>query len=170
HDRDFLDATVDTIVHVEGRALRTYSGNYTQFEAQRAAQLALQQASYAKQQRQIAHLRSFVDRFRAKATKARQAQSRIKALERMELISAAHVDSPFDFAFAPTSIGARQLVRLESVTLGYDGHPPVFEALDWSLLAGARIGLLGPNGAGKSTLVKAIAGTLAPRAGERWTA
>jgi len=170
HDRDFLDATVDTIVHVEGRALRTYSGNYTQFEVQRAAQLALQQAAYAKQQRQIAHLRSFVDRFRAKATKARQAQSRIKALERMELISAAHVDSPFDFAFAPTSIGARQLVRLEQVTLGYGDRPPVLEELDWSLLAGARIGLLGPNGAGKSTLVKAIAGTLAPRAGERWTA
>ena len=170
HDRDFLDATVDTIVHVDGRTLRTYSGNYSQFEVQRAAQLALQQSAYAKQQRQIAHLRSFVDRFRAKATKARQAQSRIKALERMELISAAHVDSPFDFAFAPTSIGARQLVRLEHVTLGYGDAPPVLAALDWSLLAGARIGLLGPNGAGKSTLVKAIAGVLAPRTGERWTA
>ena len=97
----------------------TYTGNYSQFERERAQQLALQQATYAKQQRQIAHLQSFVDRFRAKATKAKQAQSRIKALERMERIAAAHVDSPFEFAFAPVAVAARQLVRLEHVTLGY---------------------------------------------------
>ncbi len=121
HDRDFLDAVVDTIVHVDNRSLTAYTGNYAQFERERAQQLSLQQAAYAKQQRQVAHLRSFIDRFRAKATKARQAQSRIKTLERMELIAAAHVDSPFTFTFPPVDSTARQLVRLEHVTLGYPG-------------------------------------------------
>ena len=101
HDRDFLDGVVNGIVHVDQQKLKAYGGNYSQFERERAQQLALQQASFAKQQRQIAHLQSFVDRFRAKATKAKQAQSRIKALERMERIAAAHVDSPFEFTFAP---------------------------------------------------------------------
>jgi ATP-binding cassette subfamily F protein 3 len=169
HDRDFLDAVVDTIVHVDNRCLTAYTGNYAQFERERAQQLSLQQAAYAKQQRQIEHLRSFVDRFRAKATKARQAQSRIKALERMEVIAAAHVDSPFAFAFPRVDVSARQLVRLEEATLGYDGAPPVLRDVEWSVLAGARIGLLGANGAGKSTLLKALAGTLAPSAGTRAT-
>src|SRR5437764_3547894 len=123
HDRDFLDAVVSTIVHLDGRKLNVYSGNYTQFESERAQSLAQQQASYSKQQRQIAHLRAFVDRFRAKATKAKQAQSRIKAIERMEVIVAAHVDSPFAFAFPPAGDGARQLVRLDHATLAYDGAP-----------------------------------------------
>jgi ATP-binding cassette subfamily F protein 3 len=170
HDRDFLDGVVGTIVHIDNRKLVSYTGNYAQFEATRASQLALQQATYAKQQRQIAHLQSFVDRFRAKATKAKQAQSRIKAIERMELIAAAHVDSPFEFAFAPAAAAARQLVLLEHATLGYAGRPPVLERLDFGILAGDRIGLLGPNGAGKSTLLKAIGGTLAPIAGTRHTA
>jgi len=173
HDRDFLDGVVGMIVHVDGQKLRTYGGNYTQFELERALQLSLQQASYAKQQRQIAHLQAFVDRFRAKATKAKQAQSRVKALERMERIAAAHVDSPFEFTFAATPITARQLVRLTHATLGYGDpatQPPILADLEWSILAGDRIGLLGPNGAGKSTLLKAVAGTLAPRAGERLTA
>jgi ATP-binding cassette subfamily F protein 3 len=173
HDRDFLDRVVTTIVHVDARKLKTYSGNYSQFERERALQLALQQATYAKQQRQIAHLQAFVDRFRAKATKAKQAQSRIKALERMERIAAAHVDSPFEFAFPPVDITARQLVRLEDVTLGYGddgGRPPVLAHLDWNLLAGERIGLLGPNGAGKSTLLKAVGGVLPPRSGRRLAA
>ncbi|HSN45086.1 MAG TPA: ATP-binding cassette domain-containing protein [Casimicrobiaceae bacterium] len=170
HDRDFLDGVVNGIVHIDQQKLKTYGGNYSQFERERAAQLALQQASYAKQQRQIAHLQSFVDRFRAKATKAKQAQSRIKALERMERIAAAHVDSPFEFTFAPAGLAARQLLRLEHVTLGYDTAPPILAHLDWTLLAGERIGLLGPNGAGKSTLLKAIAGRLVPRSGERLTA
>ena len=169
HDRDFLDAVVDTIVHVDARKLVAYTGNYGDFERERAAKLALQQAAYAKQQRQIAHLRSYVDRFRAKATKARQAQSRIKALERMELIAAAHVDSPFTFQFAPVDVSARQLVRLENATLGYPGAAPVLCDVDWSVLSGARIGLLGANGAGKSTLLRALAGTLAPLAGTRTT-
>jgi ATP-binding cassette subfamily F protein 3 len=170
HDRDFLDGVVDGIVHVDAQKLKTYGGNYSQFERERAQQFALQQATYAKQQRQIAHLQAFVDRFRAKATKAKQAQSRIKALERMELIAAAHVDSPFEFTFPPVDAAARQLVLLEHATLGYEGKPPVLANVDWGILAGDRIGLLGPNGAGKSTLLKAIAGTLAPRAGKRSTA
>jgi ATP-binding cassette subfamily F protein 3 len=170
HDRDFLDGVVDSIVHIDNRRLASYTGNYAQFEVMRAQQLALQQATFAKQQRQIAHLQSFVDRFRAKATKAKQAQSRIKAIERMELIAAAHVDSPFEFAFAPAASAARQLVLLEDVSLGYEGHAPVLEGLDFGILGGERVGLLGPNGAGKSTLLKAIGGTLAPLAGERRTA
>ncbi|HEV8096090.1 MAG TPA: ATP-binding cassette domain-containing protein, partial [Burkholderiales bacterium] len=107
HDRDFLDAVVTSIVHLDGRKLRLYTGNYSQFEREHALALAQQQAAYAKQQRQIAHLRSYIDRFRAKATKAKQAQSRMKTLERMELIAAAHVDSPFSFAFPATEIHAR---------------------------------------------------------------
>jgi ATP-binding cassette subfamily F protein 3 len=172
HDRDFLDGVADTIVHFDAKKLRTYTGNYTQFERERALQLATQQSAYAKQQRQIAHLQSFVDRFRAKATKAKQVQSRIKALERMERIAAAHVDSPFEFSFAPVDATARQLVRLDHVTLGYgsDGaSAPVLADLDWGVLAGERIGLLGPNGAGKSTLLRALAGTLSPLAGRRLT-
>jgi ATP-binding cassette, subfamily F, member 3 len=167
HDRDFLDAVVRTIVHVDARKLRVYAGNYTQFERERAQVLAQQQAAYTKQQRQIAHLQGFVDRFRAKATKAKQAQSRIRAIERMELIAAAHVDSPFEFSFAPASIAAHQLVRLDHAMLGYADNAPVLADIDWSILAGARIGLLGPNGAGKSTLLKAIAGVHPLAAGQR---
>jgi len=167
HDRDFLDAVVRTIVHFDERRLRVYSGNYSQFETERAQALAQQQAAYSKQQRQIAHLQTFVDRFRAKATKAKQVQSRIKAIERMEAIAAAHVDSPFEFAFAPAGVSARQLVRLDHAALGY-GATPVLADVEWSLLAGARIGLLGPNGAGKSTLLKTIAGVLPPMAGDRF--
>jgi ATP-binding cassette subfamily F protein 3 len=170
HDRDFLDGVVDGIVHIEARKLVSYTGNYAQFERERALQLAMQQATYAKQQRQIAHMHSFIDRFRYKASKAKQAQSRIKALERMELIAAAHVDSPFEFEFPPVAATARQLVLLEDATLGYPEQRPVFERLDFGILTGDRIGLLGPNGAGKSTLLKAIAGTLVPVGGARRTA
>ncbi|HSQ79551.1 MAG TPA: ATP-binding cassette domain-containing protein, partial [Casimicrobiaceae bacterium] len=170
HDRDFLDAVADTIVHVDAGRLTAYTGNYAQFERERAQQLALQQAAYAKQQRQVAHLKAYIDRFRAKATKARQAQSRIKALERMELIAAAHVDSPFAFSFPPVETAARQLLRLEHASLGYPGVAPVLEGVDWAILAGARIGLLGANGAGKSTLLKSLAGTLPLVSGERFAA
>jgi ATP-binding cassette subfamily F protein 3 len=169
HDRDFLDAVVTEISHLEGNKLRLYTGNYTRFERERALVLASQHSAYVKQQKQIAHLRSYIDRFRAKATKARQAQSRIKALERMELIAAAHVDSPFSFEFPATTIHARQLLKLDHVTLGYGGKP-ILSGVDWAILAGARIGLLGPNGAGKSTLLRAIAGELEPVSGERLAA
>ena len=170
HDRDFLDGVAGAIVHFDARKLKSYTGNYSQFERERAAQLALQQAMYAKQQRQIAHLQAFVDRFRAKATKAKQAQSRIKALERMERIAAAHADSPFEFSFAPVTTATQRLVQLEHVTLGYAERPPVLDRLDWGILNGDRIGLLGPNGAGKSTLLKAIAGVLPPLSGARHVA
>ena len=169
HDRDFLDAVVTEIVHLDQRQLRHYTGNYAQFERERAQTLALQQSAYVKQQRQIAHLRSYIDRFRAKATKAKQAQSRIKTLERMEMIAAAHVDSPFSFELEAHSTGARQLLKLDHVSLGYDGAA-VLENVDWAILAGERIGLLGPNGAGKSTLLRAIAGELAPVSGSRLAA
>jgi len=169
HDRDFLDAVVTEIAHLEGNKLRVYTGNYGQFERERALSLALQHSAYVKQQKQIAHLRSYIDRFRAKATKARQAQSRIKALERMELIAAAHVDSPFSFEFPATTIHARQLLKLDHATLAY-GDKTVLAAVDWAVLAGARIGLLGPNGAGKSTLLRAIAGELPLTSGERLAA
>jgi len=169
HDRDFLDSVAGEIVHLDKQALSLYTGNYSQFERERAQALAAQQSAYAKQQRQIAHLRSYIDRFRAKATKAKQAQSRIKTLERMETIAAAHVDSPFSFELRSARVGARQLVRLEHVELGY-GDAPVLADVDWPILAGARIGLLGPNGAGKSTLLRAIAGELAPTRGDRLAA
>jgi len=169
HDRDLLDSVVASIVHLDGCKLRLYAGNYSQFEREHAHELAQQQAAYAKQQRQIAHLRSYIDRFRAKATKAKQAQSRIKTLERMELIAAAHVDSPFSFAFPATEIHARQLVKLDHATLGY-ARESVVSGVDWAILPGERIGLLGPNGAGKSTLLSAIAGELPPLAGQRLTA
>ena len=164
HDRDFLDATVQAIVHFDNQKLRVYPGNYAQFEVQRAEGFALQQATYAKQQKRIEHLQAFVDRFRAKATKAKQAQSRVKMLEKIERIALAHVDSPFSFEFAPAGRVPRQLFRLEDVSIGY-GERTVLSHLEWSLLPGARIGLLGPNGAGKSTLLKLLVGGLEPLAG-----
>jgi ATP-binding cassette subfamily F protein 3 len=165
HDREFLDAVVGAIVHVENRKLDAYAGNYSAFETQRAARLGQQQAAYEKQQRVVAHLEAFITRFRAKATKARQAQSRIRALEKLERIAAAHVDSPFYFAFKAPAEKPRQLFRLEDVSVGYGGAP-VLSGVEWSVLPGDAIGLLGPNGAGKSTLLKAIVGDLAPTAGE----
>ncbi|HSD41078.1 MAG TPA: ATP-binding cassette domain-containing protein [Burkholderiales bacterium] len=166
HDREFLDAVAGTILHIDGRRLRRYSGNYSAFEAQRAAQLANEQAMYARQQREVARLERFVDRFRAKATKARQAQSRIKALERMELIAPAHVDSPFSFHFREFPGSPDPVVVLEDAAVGYDGNP-ILEGVTLTIQAGARIGLLGRNGAGKTTLVKLLAGTLPALAGDR---
>jgi ATP-binding cassette subfamily F protein 3 len=166
HDRDFLDRCVNHIAHVEQQKITLYSGNYTAFERIRAEKLALQQAAHEKQQRQVAHMTAFIDRFRAKATKARQAQSRIKALERMQLIAPAHVDSPFSFHFSHPGQVPNPLLRLNRVDAGY-GDAPILRKLVMSLLPGERIGLLGPNGAGKSTLIKLLAGELVPLAGER---
>jgi ATP-binding cassette subfamily F protein 3 len=166
HDREFLDAVATTILHIDGRRLRRYSGNYSAFESQRAAQLANEQAMYTRQQREVARLERFVERFRAKATKARQAQSRIKALERMELIAPAHVDSPFAFHFREFPGSPDPVLALEGASVGYDGVP-VLEGVTVTIQAGARIGLLGRNGAGKTTLVKLLAGRLPALAGER---
>jgi len=165
HDREFLDVVAGEIVHVENRKLNAYTGNYSAFEAQRAARLALTQAAYEKQQKTIAHLEAFISRFRAKATKARQAQSRIKALEKLERIAAAHVDTPFTFAFRAPAEKPRQLFALEAASVGYPGKP-VVEGIDWSVLPGDAIGLLGPNGAGKSTLLKSVVGQLPLLSGE----
>jgi ATP-binding cassette, subfamily F, member 3 len=164
HDRDVLDNVADHIAHLDQRCISLYSGNYAAFEDQRAARLALQQAAYEKQQREIAHLESFITRFRAKATKARQAQSRIKALERMERIAAAHVDSPFTFGFAAPDRLPNPLLSVEKVAAGY-GEQRVLEGVNLVIHPGARLGLLGPNGAGKSTLIKLLAGVLPPLAG-----
>ncbi len=165
HDREFLDSVVQEIVHIEHRHATLYRGNYSDFELQRAERLAQQQAAYQKQQREISHMRGFVDRFRAKATKARQAQSRLKALERMEQIAPAHVDSPFHFGFRSPDKLPSPLLRLDGIRVGYGDHT-ILESVNLSLVPGARIGLLGPNGAGKSTLIKLLAGELAPMAGE----
>jgi ATP-binding cassette subfamily F protein 3 len=166
HDREFLDATVQAVCHIEQRGLRLYRGNYSEFEQQRAASLAHQQAAFEKQQREIAHLHRFVERFRAKATKARQAQSRLKALARMERIAPAHVDTPFSFAFRTPEPASHLLLQLEDVAAGYGEHT-VLAGVKLDIVAGARIGLLGANGAGKSTLIKLLAGQAAPLAGTR---
>jgi ATP-binding cassette subfamily F protein 3 len=166
HDRDFLDSVAGHIAHIEGQRLTLYSGNYSAFERRRAQFLAGQQAQYEKQQREIAHMHAFVERFRAKATKARQAQSRLKALQRMELIAPAHVDSPFHFFLRPPEKLPDPLLRLQGVAAGYGGGTVIGD-VDLGLSPGERIGLLGPNGAGKSTLIKLLAGKLAPREGRR---
>jgi ATP-binding cassette subfamily F protein 3 len=166
HDRDFLDAVVGHVAHIEGRRLKLYTGNYSAFERARAEQLALQQAMYVKQQREIAHLKSYIDRFRAKATKARQAQSRIKALARMEEVTAAHVDTPFEFRFFEPVGSPDPLLMLEDAAAGY-GDIAVLRGLTLTLRPGERLGLLGRNGAGKSTLIRLLAGESAPLAGVR---
>ncbi|ENJ3486534.1 ATP-binding cassette domain-containing protein, partial [Salmonella enterica] len=162
---DFLDPIVDKIIHIEQQTLFEYTGNYSAFEVQRATRLAQQQAMYESQQERVAHLQSYIDRFRAKATKAKQAQSRIKMLERMELIAPAHVDNPFHFSFrAPESL-PNPLLKMEKVSAGY-GDRIILESIKLNLVPGSRIGLLGRNGAGKSTLIKLLAGELEPLHGE----
>lgn len=164
HDRDFLDAVVDHVAHVEQCKLTLYRGGYSAFERARAERLAQQQQAYEKQQAQRAHMEKYIARFKAQATKARQAQSRIKALERMEGLSAAHVDSPFDFTFRESEKISSPLLDLSEARLGY-GDKTILEKVKLQLAPGARIGLLGPNGAGKSTLIKNLAGELEPLAG-----
>jgi ATP-binding cassette subfamily F protein 3 len=166
HDRDFLDAITDHIVHMEQGKVNIYTGNYSAFERMRAEKLAQQQAAFQKQQREIAHIQSFINRFKAQATKARQAQSRIKALERMELIALAHVDSPFHFSFAEPGRMSNPLLTLDAADIGY-GDKIVVNKAGLSLSPGDRIGLLGPNGAGKSSLIKVLAGAMQPLCGDR---
>ncbi|BAZ92667.1 ABC transporter [Thiohalobacter thiocyanaticus] len=165
HDRDFLDAIVDTVAHFERGSITLYSGNYSSFERQHAEQLAQQQSAFERQQREVAHIERFVARFRAKASKARQAQSRLKTLERMQLIAPAHVDSPFRFRFPAPRKLPNPLLQLKDCSIGYDRRP-LLEQVKLSLTPEARIGLLGPNGAGKSTLIKCLVGELPVLAGE----
>jgi ATP-binding cassette subfamily F protein 3 len=166
HDRDFLDAVVNQILHIDAGQMKLYGGNYSTFERTRAERLALQQAMYVKQQREVAHLHTYIERFRAKASKARQAQSRLKALARMELISAAHVDTPFSFRFRESEGVSDPLLTLEDVAIGY-GETALLEKIRLTLRPGSRIGLLGRNGAGKSTLMKLLAGEKSALAGRR---
>ncbi|WP_339671751.1 ATP-binding cassette domain-containing protein [Dasania marina] len=166
HDRDFIDSVCDGIVHIENQQLTTYSGNYSAFERQRAERLAQQQANYEKQQQRIGEISDFVRRFRAKATKAKQAQSRLKELARMEEIAPAHIDSPFNFSFPEPDRFSDPLLNISHGQLGY-GDTIIIDDLNLSIHPGSRIGLLGANGAGKSTLIKTLATELTLLKGER---
>lgn len=166
HDRDFLDNIVDRIVNIEQQRLDNYSGNYSDFERQRAEKLAQQQISFEKQQERIAHVEDFIRRFRAKASKAKQAQSRIKELERMEKIAPAHVDSPFSFSFKCHDKMSVPLVHIARAAIGY-GDKTVLNKVELIITPETRIALLGPNGAGKSSLIKTIAGSLELLSGDR---
>lgn len=159
HDRDFLDSVVDHIIHLEQQKLTLYTGGYSAFERTRAERLAQQQQAYEKQQTQRAHMESFITRFKAKASKARQAQSRIKALEKLGELAPAHVDSPFNFSFRESDKISSTLLGLREAELGYPDKT-VLSNVKLHIVPGARIGLLGPNGAGKSTLIKTLAGEL----------
>ncbi|ACV27266.1 ATP-binding cassette domain-containing protein [Kangiella koreensis] len=173
HDRDFLDRTINRIAHIEQQKVTLYSGNYSDFELQRAEQLAQQQAQFERQQKEITHMQSFVDRFKAKASKAKQAQSRLKALERMEKIAPAHIDSPFHFEFPELGHLPSPLLQLKSADAGYQvdgGVKKILSGVGFSLMPGDRIGLLGKNGAGKSTLIKVLADELELLAGEKVSA
>ncbi len=166
HDRDFLDAIVNHIAHIEQQTLTLYRGGYSDFERQRAEKLALQQAMFEKQQRKVTHLQSYIDRFRVQATKARQAQSRIKALERMEMISAAHIDSQFNFEFRSPIVAPDPLLVLDNMQVGYN-NTPLIKDIALAIRPGERLGLLGRNGAGKTTLIKLLANELKPLSGKR---
>ncbi|MDP8051093.1 ABC transporter ATP-binding protein [Pasteurella atlantica] len=165
HDRDFLDPIINRVIHIENQQLHEYTGNYSSFEIQRATKLAQQNAAYQQQQRKVEHLQSFIDRFKAKATKAKQAQSRIKALEKMEMIAPAHIDSPFSFEFRPPLSLPSPLLSMEKVSAGY-GDKTILESVKLNLVPGSRIGLLGRNGAGKSTLIKLLSEELPPKTGK----
>ncbi|RLU00694.1 ATP-binding cassette domain-containing protein [Ketobacter sp.] len=166
HDREFIDEITEHVLHIEHQRLNYYSGNYSGFEIQRAARMANQQSAFEKQQREIAHLQTFITRFKAKATKAKQAQSRVKALERMEKIAPAHVDSPFHFSIPAASKMSDPLLDIKAGELGYQGQA-VLHQVALQLGPATRIGLIGPNGAGKSTLIKTLAGTLQLVAGDK---
>ncbi|GMR06179.1 MAG: ATP-binding cassette domain-containing protein [Gammaproteobacteria bacterium] len=169
HDREFLDSFITLIANIEHQQIALYTGHYSAFEKTRAEQLAQQQTAHVKQQKEIAHIESFVHRFGAKASKAKQAQSRVKALERMQLIAAAHVDSLFHFSFREPEKLPERLFDSREVELGYD-DTALLKDVGVHLHAGDRIGLIGPNGAGKSTLIKFLAGKLKSLSGESWQA
>lgn len=164
HDREFLDNVVNKIIHINNLKLDLYYGNYSAFEELRNAKLLLEQQQYNKQQAYIEHLTKFVDRFRYKASKAKQAQSRLKMLEKMERVSLSHITSPFSFAFLEPQICKSQLLKLENVSFSY-ADKPIFQNVNFSLNSGDRIGILGSNGAGKSTFMKLLAGLMHPQSG-----
>ncbi|MEW6983649.1 ATP-binding cassette domain-containing protein [Colwelliaceae bacterium 6471] len=170
HDRDFLDDVIGQILHIEHQQAKLYSGNYSAFERQRAEHLAQQDAQYQKQQKEVAHLTSFVDRFRAKASKAKQAQSRLKRLQKLPELAPAHVDSQFSFSFEQPDNLPYPLLTLKESRCGYNADAIILRNVDLTLVPGSRIGLLGRNGAGKSTLIKSLAGELALLQGERYRA
>lgn len=164
HDRDFLDSVINQVLHISRHQISIYNGNYSSYEKYRSQQLALQQAGYEKQQKHIQHVQSFINRFKAQATKAKQAQSRIKALDKLELIAPAHIDSPFHFTFKAPENNPHNLLRLDNVSVAY-GETTILENVNFNLFSGDRIGFLGANGAGKSTLVKLLSSDLAPATG-----
>lgn len=166
HDRDFLDAIATTTVHLHRAQLQTYKGNYSAFEKQHAQQIVLQQVAYEKQQEKMAHLQKFIDRFKAKATKAKQAQSRVKALERMEKVAPVLTAASFHFRFETPTTMPNPMLSVQGVHIGYDEQKPILQNVGFSVLPGQRIGVLGANGQGKSTLIKAIAGILPVFSGE----
>ncbi|WP_370315855.1 ATP-binding cassette domain-containing protein [Thalassolituus sp.] len=168
HDRDFIDSVADHIVHLHNRNLTVYPGNYSAYERIRAEKLAQQQTVYEKQQERVAEIEKFVARFRAKASKAKQAQSRLKELQRMELIAPAHVDSPFRFQFPCYEKMSSPLLAIDQADLGYSGKT-ILPKVKISIVPGHRIGLLGPNGAGKSTLLKTLCEEIPLLTGERST-
>ncbi len=172
HDREFLDAVTQVTLHIENAQLTRYGGNYSSFEEQRSEKMALQQSAFAKQQEKIAHLQKFIARFKAKASKAKQAQSRVKALDRMEKIAPLLAEADFSFEFRPPASLPNPMLSLQEVSVGYPpaqgGSEPavIVRGISKSVLAGQRIGILGANGQGKSTLVKTIARALLPLAGQ----
>ncbi|WP_019374083.1 ABC-F family ATP-binding cassette domain-containing protein, partial [Melaminivora alkalimesophila] len=170
HDREFLDAVTDVTLHIENAQLTRYGGNYSRFEELRAQQLVLQQAAYERQQERIAHLQSFIDRFKAKATKARQAQSRVKQIERMERIAPVLASADFTFSFREPANLPNPMLAITDASFGYVGEDgtqtTILRGVNRSVLAGQRIGILGANGQGKSTLVKTIAREMPPLGGQ----
>ena len=159
HDRDFLNNTVNQIVNISQHQAGLFNGNYSSFEKQRAEQLSLQQSGYEKQQKEIKHIQSFINRFKAKATKAKQAQSRVKALAKLEIIAPAHIDSTFHFAFSEPENTPHTLLNLDDITLGYS-NTKILENISRHIFINDRIGVLGANGEGKSTFIKFIAGEI----------
>ncbi len=166
HDRDFLDNVISHTVNIENLKLVEYVGNYSAYERQKAERLAQQSAAFEKQQTRIAEIENFVRRFRAKATKAKQAQSRLKELERMEKIAPAHIDSPFTFKFPEPEKLPQTLLSLDMADIGY-GETPIVSKINFSILSTTRLGLLGHNGAGKSTLIKSLSKEISLLNGER---
>jgi ATP-binding cassette subfamily F protein 3 len=164
HDREFLDAVTGVTLHIENQKLTRYGSNYSGFELLRAQQLEQQQSAFARQQDKIAHLQKFIDRFKAKATKAKQAQSRVKALERMEKIAPVLADAEFTFEFREPQNLPNPMLAIQDASFGY-GDKVILRNVSRPVLAGQRIGILGANGRGKSTLVKTIARTMPPLAG-----